>query len=92
VVNLIVNRDESTRIKIDLDTEGYRKRRTEILENLAKKAVEQVKRTGKPFRFDPMPSKERKIIHMLMKEESGVETFSEGEGNFRKVVLKPKGI
>ncbi|MBN1824605.1 MAG: protein jag [Endomicrobiales bacterium] len=90
VVNLIVNRDEATRTKIDLDTEGYRRRRLETIENLVKKGVAQAKRTGKPFRFDPMPARERRIIHVLLKEDASVETFSEGEGGFRKVVVKPK--
>ena len=55
---------------------------------MADKAVEYVKRTGKIYRFDPMNAKERKIIHTYLKDNSQIETFSEGEGIMRKVGIK----
>ena len=90
VVNLILNRDEKTRAKVTLDTEKYRQRQEERLQSMAQKAADQVRRTGRLFRFDPMPSKDRKIIHLVLKDDPDVETFSEGEGPFRKVGVKPK--
>ncbi len=90
IVNLIVNRSSETRVKINLDTDGYRLRQEERLLALAAKAADQVKASGKTFRFDPMSSKERRIIHLALKNVEGLETFSEGEGSFRKVVVKPK--
>jgi len=90
VVNLIVNRSSETRVKINLDTENYRVHQEERLNALAAKAADQVRTTGKIYRFDPMSSKDRRVIHLALKEAEGVETFSEGEGAFRKVIIKPK--
>jgi spoIIIJ-associated protein len=90
VVNLILNKNEHTRMKVTLDTEQYRQRQEERLQALAQKGADQVRRTGKMYRFDPMPAKDRRIIHTLLKDAPDVETFSEGEGAFRKVGIKPK--
>ena len=89
ILNLMLNRDENTRVKVTLDIEGYRRRQEEKLQSLAQKAGDQVQKTGKPFKFDPMTAKERRIIHISLKNYPGVETLSEGEGMFRKVVVKP---
>lgn len=89
IVNLIVNRNAETRVKINLDTEEYRLRQEKRLQELALKALEQVKTTGKAYRFDPMSAKDRRIVHVALKDAEGIETFSEGEGAFRKVVIKP---
>jgi spoIIIJ-associated protein len=90
VLNLIVNKDENTRVKVDLDTESYHRRQDERLESMAQKAADQVKRTGRLYRFDPMSSKDRRVIHLFLKNDPEVETFSEGEGQWRKVGVKPK--
>jgi spoIIIJ-associated protein len=90
ILNLILNKDKDTRVKLVLDTEEYRRRQEERLQTLAKKAADQVRNTGKIFRFDPMPARDRRIIHVVLKNEPDVETFSEGEGMFRKVGVKPK--
>ena len=90
ILNLILNRDKNTRTKVSLDTEEYRHKQEEHLQAMATKAAEQVKQSGKIFRFDPMPSRDRKVIHMYLKSDTAVETFSEGEGPFRKVGVKPK--
>ncbi len=90
IVNLILNRDERTRVKTTLDVEGYRLRQEERLQTMAKKAADQVKSTKKTFRFEPMSSRERRIIHLTLKPDTEIETYSEGEGSSRKVVIKPK--
>lgn len=90
VVNLIVNRNEATRLKINIDTEQYRFHQEERLRELASKALEQVKASGKPYRFEPMNAKDRRVIHIALKDIEGIETFSEGEGMFRKVAIRPK--
>jgi spoIIIJ-associated protein len=90
VVNLILNKDEHTRMKVTLDTEQYRQRQEERLQQMAQKAADQVRSTGRTYRFDPMPAKERRLIHVLLKDDPEVETFSEGEGAFRKVGIKAK--
>ena len=90
ITNLMLHRDEAFRIKVVVDAEGYHKRQEERLQELAKKAADQVNRTGKPYRFDPMSSRERRVIHMVLKSDTGLETFSEGEGACRKVVIRLK--
>lgn len=89
-VNLIVNKNESTRVKVVLDTENYRGKQEERLVSMARKAADQVKTSGKAYRFDPMPAKDRRIIHLALKDNPDVESFSEGEGPFRKVGVKPR--
>ena len=90
IVNLIVNRSSETRVKVNLDTEEYRLRQLKRLEAMALKAAEQARASGKAFRFDPMNAKDRRIIHISLQTADDIETFSEGEGMFRKVVIKPK--
>jgi spoIIIJ-associated protein len=90
VVNLILHKDEATRIKVTLDIENYRLRQEEKVQSLASKAAAQVKKTGKLFRMDPMPSKDRRLVHMFLKDDPDVETVSEGEGPFRKIIIKLK--
>lgn len=88
LVQLIVNTDPRTRIKVNLDTENYRAKQQERLKTIAEKAMEYVKRTKKIYRFDPMSSKERRYLHNYLKNVGGFDTFSEGEGTMRKVGLK----
>lgn len=90
IVNLIISKNEKTRTKVVLDIEGYRRRQEDRLQSMAKKAAQYVKKTGKIWRFDPMPAHERRIIHMALKNEPNINTFSEGEGKLRKVIIKPK--
>ena len=88
ITQIIVNNDLHSKIKVNLDCEKYRQKQNEKLKVMADKAVEYVKRTGKIYRFDPMNAKERKIIHTYLKDNSQIETFSEGEGIMRKVDIK----
>lgn len=88
ITQIIVNNDMNSKIKINLDCEKYRQKQNERLKVMADKAVEYVNRTGKIYRFDPMNAKERKIIHTYLKNNSKIETFSEGEGVMRKVGIK----
>jgi len=88
LVQLIVNTDPRTRVKVNLDTENYRAKQQERLKTIAEKAMEYVKRTKKIYRFDPMSSKERRYLHNYLKNIGGFDTFSEGEGVMRKVGVK----
>jgi spoIIIJ-associated protein len=89
IVNLIVNRSSETRVKVNLDTEDYRLRQEQRIKATAVKAAEQVAASGKSYRLDPMSARDRRIVHIALRDISGVETFSEGEGAFRKVIIKP---
>jgi len=81
------NKDEYVRVK--LDTEDYRRRRKDTLENLAKNIANKVKRTNKTVVLEPMNPYERRIIHSALQQNKNVETFSEGNEPYRHVVVKP---
>lgn len=88
IVQLMLNTNPKTRAKINLDTENYRLKQQERLKAIADKAIEYVRKTKKIYRFDPMSAKERKFIHMYLKNLGEFETFSEGDGMMRKVGVK----
>lgn len=90
LVSLVVNKDSENYLKVKLDTENYRFRRKETLENLAKNIAFKVKRTKKPVTLEPMNPYERRIIHSALQSDKFVETHSEGEEPFRKVVIALK--
>jgi len=90
IVSLAINKDCSEYVKVKLDSENYRIRRKETLENLAKNIASKVKRTGKAVSLEPMNSFERRIIHSALQGDSDCETYSEGADPYRKVVVKPK--
>ncbi len=90
LVSLVVNKNSENYIKVKLDTENYRARRKETLENLAKNIAYKVKRTRKPVSLEPMNPYERRIIHSALQNDKYVETYSEGEEPYRKVVINIK--
>lgn len=90
LLNIIVNKNRERNIHVVLDIENYRDKRTTLLKSLANKALMKVKKTGKPFIFEPMNPFERRIIHMELKENNEVSTFSIGEGPLRKVKVVKK--
>ena len=88
LTSLVVNRQsESDYLKVKLDTENYRARRKETLENLAKNIAGKVKRTRRAVALEPMNPYERRIIHSTLQGDKYVETHSEGEDPYRKVVI-----
>lgn len=90
LVSLVINKNSENYIKVKLDTENYRARRKETLENLAKNIAFKVKRTRKPVSLEPMNPYERRIIHSALQNDKYVETYSEGEEPYRKVVINIK--
>ena len=90
LVSLVVNKDEDEYIRVKVDTEDYRKRRKETLENLAKNIAYKVKRTKRPVSLEPMNPYERRIIHSALQNDKYVTTHSEGEEPFRRVVVTLK--
>ena len=87
LVSLIVNKDAENYIRVKVDTENYRQRRKETLENLAKNISYKVKRTKRPVSLEPMNPYERRIIHSALQNDKYVTTHSEGEEPFRHVVV-----
>ena len=90
LVSLVVNKDSEDYIRVKVDTEDYRKRRKETLENLAKNIAYKVKRSRRPVALEPMNPYERRIIHAALQNDKFVTTRSEGEEPFRHVVIALK--
>lgn len=90
LTNLAINKQSEDYVKVKLDTEDYRKRRKDTLENLAKNIAYKVKRTKRPLSLEPMNPFERRIIHSALQNDKYVETHSEGEEPFRHVVVTIK--
>ena len=90
LLSLVVNKNCSGYIRIKVDTENYRKRRKDTLENLAKNLSFMVKRTRRPVSLEPMNPYERRIIHSALQNDRYVTTHSEGEEPFRRVVITLK--
>lgn len=89
LVSLVVNKETDSYIRIKLDTENYRNRRKDTLETLAKNLAHKVKATHKKFTLEPMNPYERRIIHSTLQNNKNVETHSEGDEPYRKVVITP---
>ena len=90
LTSLVVNKGKANYIRVKLDTEDYRKRRKETLENLARGIAYKVKKTRKTVVLEPMNPYERRIIHSALQGNKFVETVSEGEEPYRHVVVKLK--
>ena len=91
LVTLLVNRRLPGFNRVILDIEGYRLRREEALIGLAERVSRQVARTRRPVALDPMPSNERRVIHMALRSSQQVFTESSGEGTMRRVMVQPRG-
>ena len=87
LISLAVNKKSDSYIRVKLDTENYRARRKETLENLAKNIAFKVKRTKRSFALEPMNPYERRIIHATLQNDKYVSTRSEGEEPYRKVIV-----
>lgn len=90
LTNLAVNRTSDKYVRVKIDTEDYRNRRKQTLENLAKNMASKVKRTRRPVSLEAMNPYERRIIHSALQNDSNVTTHSEGEEPNRYVVITLK--
>ncbi len=90
LVSLVINKESENYIRVKVDTENYRQRRKETLENLAKNIAYKVKRTKRSVSLEPMNPYERRIIHSALQNDKYVTTHSEGEEPFRRVVVNLK--
>lgn len=90
LTNLAVNRKSDNYLRVKIDTEDYRRRRKETLENLAKNMAYKVKRTKRPVSLEAMNPYERRIIHSALQNDKYVVTHSEGEEPYRHVVITLK--
>ncbi len=90
LTNLTANRDIDGKVRIILDVEDYRQRRTDTLNRLAARLADSVKRRGEKVVLEPMSPNERKIIHMALQDDQRIITYSEGEEPYRKIVIALK--
>lgn len=90
LTSLVINKNKNDYTRVKLDTEDYRARRADTLENLSRNIAYKVKRTRRPVALEPMNPYERRIIHSSLQGNRYVETYSEGEEPYRHVVVAPK--
>lgn len=90
VASLIVGKQTEQFIQLIVDVEGYRDRREKQLIQMAKRMADQVTKSGRRQTLEPMPSSERRVIHIALRDHPAVKTESTGEDPYRKVVILPK--
>ncbi len=87
IVRFMVGRQLGTRAQLSLDVEGYQERRYQSLANLAQRVAQRVSNSGRPVTLEPMPSNERRIIHVTLANHRFVSTESSGSGDGRQVTI-----
>jgi spoIIIJ-associated protein len=90
IIRLITAHRLKARVPLNVDVEGYRQHRYEALRRLALRLAERVRDAGRPITLEPMPAGERRIIHLAVADFPHVITESVGEGEERKVIIRPK--
>jgi spoIIIJ-associated protein len=90
IASLIVGKEEQQFVQLTVDVEGYRDRREKQLIQMAKRMADQVTKSGRRQTLEPMPSAERRIIHIALRDHPAVKTESTGEEPYRKVMILPK--
>ena len=90
IASLIVGKEEQQLVQLTVDVEGYRDRREKQLVQMAKRMADQVTKSGRRQTLEPMPSAERRIIHIALRDHPAVKTESTGEEPYRKVMILPK--
>ncbi|MBU0492680.1 MAG: KH domain-containing protein [Chloroflexi bacterium] len=89
ITRLMVGKQLATWARINVDVENYKARRDETLRGLAINMAERVQSTGEPMTLEAMPPRERRIIHLTLRENPHIVTKSQGEEGDRKVVISP---
>ena len=87
LLNCILNRSSLVKKKVFVDAEGYRERREQMLTDLAYRAAAKVKQTHQEIVLDPMPPRDRRIIHVTLQSDEHIRTYSRGEGMMRRVAV-----
>jgi spoIIIJ-associated protein len=90
LVNLILNRRVKGHASVGIDIDGYRRRREETLQSLARRMADRVISSGQSITLEPMPPNERRIVHLTLADHPDVLTVSIGEGESRKVAITPR--
>ncbi len=90
LVEKIVNKHSEQRIRIQIDIEGYLKKRQNNLKGLAERLAEKAKRSGKPITIGQMNAHDRRIVHIALRDDNGVTTQSVGDGFLKKLLIFPR--
>lgn len=90
IASLIVGKQTEHYVQLIVDVEGYRARREKQIRQLANRMADQVTKTGRKVTMEPMPSTERRLVHIELRGHPAVKTESTGEEPYRKVVILPK--
>ena len=90
LVEKIINKHSEQRIRVQIDVEGYLNNRRVRLQKLAGRLAEKAKYTGKPAIIRQMNAHDRRIVHLTLRNDSGVRTQSIGNGFLKKLVIFPK--
>jgi spoIIIJ-associated protein len=90
IASLVVGKETEQFIQLTVDVEGYRDRREKQLIQMAKRMADQVAKSGRRQTLEPMPSGERRVIHIALRDHPAVKTESTGEEPYRKVMILPK--
>ncbi|MFA5527068.1 MAG: RNA-binding cell elongation regulator Jag/EloR [Peptostreptococcales bacterium] len=90
LTSLVVNKNREEYLRVIINAENYREKREQILENLAKRLADKVQKTGRNVRLEPMNPYERRIIHATLQGYSKIETRSEGEDPYRRIIIEKK--
>jgi len=90
IVNKIVNKSLGKKVQVVVDVENYRQRRRDSLIQTALKLGDKAKRIGKPVTTNPLNARDRRIVHLALKDDPNLDTRSKGEGTLKKVVIIPK--
>ena len=90
IVNKIVNKALEKKVRVAVDSENYRQRREDSLTQLALRMGDKAKRIKKPVTMNPLNPRDRRIVHLALKEDDNLDTRSRGEGLLKKVVIIPK--
>lgn len=90
IIRLIVSRQTREWTNIVIDVDGYRRRRERSLRDVAQRMADRVRQNGRPISLEPMPPNERRIIHLALRDDPDVQTRSVGQGDNRKVTIRPQ--
>lgn len=90
VLGLMLNKQLHRHVRVTVDVDGYRARREDLLRGMAQRFAHRVRSTREAMQLEAMPPNERRIIHMALSEDPDVMTESVGEGDARRVVIKPR--
>lgn len=90
LTGIMINRQRDSKVRLTLEAAGYRRKHRETLEKTARELAEQVVEHAQEAELEPLPARDRRIIHNALKDHPGVFTYSEGDGENRRVIISPK--